>query len=356
MKWVRINKRATLLKDLTDIYKFDMMLPMFDTYLFSEIIKQFLRQNSYITLHTRPKCSEEIHTFSDESTYSENVCIVLQGPILKTDDFTLNTIKLYKKIFSNTKIILSTWDNEDKVYLKKLKNENIKIVLNKLPAQSGVANINYQICSTQNGIKYAKSTGAQFVIKNRTDQRMYSPNVVQFLLNLYHQFPSKKKYAQHGRILGVSLDTFKYRLYSLTDMLLFGHVDDMLLYFSPPLDTRTVYQPPLNLLEASKQNYCEIYLATHFLLKIGFNIEWSLKQSWKAFAECFLVFDTESIDLYWPKYGHLSEYRYRTYKSLTNKQLMDFKEWLNIHCKYSSLYIPEETLNYDFDHDVMIKK
>jgi hypothetical protein len=335
-----------------------MIAHMFDTYTLRTAYKTLLElKSNFLTIHLRPKSVQVSGTFSDKLINHQNVCIFLQGPVLKSDDFTLETIKLYKKLFPECSIVLSTWKEESGEYLNRIKKEKIKIILNTPPKLSGIANINYQICSSKAAIEYAKKAGCEYVLKSRTDQRMYSPSAIEFILNLLHYFPSKKKYKQKFRIMGVSLNTFKYRLYSLSDMLLFGQIDDMLTYFSPPLDERMEMPKPKNLLEVSKQNLCEVYLASNFLKRTGFKLEWTLGNSWKAFAECFLVFDAEAVDLYWPKYTYFTEYRYRTYEKLYNNQLLDFKEWFNIATGLGNKqHIPEETLSNKFDEPLIFSK
>ena len=59
--------------------------------------------------------------------------IIIQGPIENEDEFTLETVKIYKKIFPNTKIILSTWNTEKQSIIDKFKRENIEIILNEIP-------------------------------------------------------------------------------------------------------------------------------------------------------------------------------------------------------------------------------
>lgn len=331
-----------------------MIAHMFDTYQLKVLYELLTTVPSkFFTFHLRPKKTEHISIFSDLLKKNTSVCIFLQGPIIKANDFTLETIRLYKKLYPDCVLVLSTWKQEAGEYLDQFKKERVKIILSTPPTASGIANINYQICSSKAAIVYAKKHGFEFVLKTRTDQRMYAPSVIEYLLNFIHYFPSAKKYRQTFRILGISLNTFKYRLYSLSDMLLFGHVDDLLLYFSAPLDHRTSMEKPKNLYQVSKQNLCEVYLATHFLEKVGFKLKWTLADSWKAFSECFAVFDAESVDLYWPKYQYFTEYRYRTYTKLYNNQLLDFKEWFNlVSGLHNKQHIPEETLQGLFDGPV----
>ena len=83
--------------------------------------------NGYITFHIRPKRSSDTDVCSDSLNIYPKVAIIIQGPLLKKNNFTIETVKLYKKIFSNYLIILSTWEDEDQEYLSEIKKENILI-------------------------------------------------------------------------------------------------------------------------------------------------------------------------------------------------------------------------------------
>ncbi len=66
----------------------------------------------YTTYHIRPIKTSGIKLESQEFDYS-NFAIAMQGPLLLKNNFTLETLKLYKKYFQNALIILSTWEGED---------------------------------------------------------------------------------------------------------------------------------------------------------------------------------------------------------------------------------------------------
>lgn len=290
----------------------------------------------FITFHSRPKRANQVGVWSDTLVAAPEVAIVLQGPILKDEDFTLETIRLYKKIFKNTLIILSTWESEEKdtAYIEKVRQEISEIIFNKAPEYGGPSNINFQILSTNSGIRRAKELGVQYVLKTRTDQRMYGVNSLEFLHNLIKQFPVTHGSKQQARIIGVSLNCFKFRLYDLSDMLQFGQIDDMLLYWAadPERDTTMAVKDKIDaIFSGLKIAIPEVYFATEFLKKVGHTITWTLADSWQAFADRFCVVDEESVDLYWYKYARMKEHRYVRYSEMRNDQEMSFKEWFNIY-------------------------
>ena len=109
-----------------------------------------LLYKKFYTFHARPVQTDKIETehFSLKNYSSKSVCIIMQGPIIKDNDFTINTLSLYKKIFRKHSIILSTWDDESSLNIDRIKSLGIEVILNKKPDYAGIANINFQIVST----------------------------------------------------------------------------------------------------------------------------------------------------------------------------------------------------------------
>ncbi len=93
----------------------------------------------------RPKFHDQIFLKSERNSPLPRLAIVVQGLILKDDDFTLETLKLYRDIFPGCELILSSWDYEDAEYLAQFKDLPVKMVLSKDPENPGVANVNRQI-------------------------------------------------------------------------------------------------------------------------------------------------------------------------------------------------------------------
>ncbi|MBU0730882.1 MAG: WavE lipopolysaccharide synthesis family protein [Proteobacteria bacterium] len=302
------------------------------------------RHKQFATFHFRPESSSEIATWSDQNASTRRLGIVLQGPLLKTDDFTFETVKLYRKHFPDTVIIISTWEAEDPVILKNLEALGAVVVTSRTPENPGPSHINFQIVSSLAGVKKAKELDLQYVLKSRTDQRFYMPNVDVFLINMLQNFPATGNYRQEQRILGLSLNTFKYRMYGISDMFIFGTVADMLNYWDCPHDRR----PPSGVSERTMYDHaraaiCEVYLATQYLQKIGFDLKWTLADSWKAFAESFVIIDRENIDLYWPKYSKM-EYWHQAYDHIRTDRELSFREWLNLYSNLGEITVTDKHL------------
>ena len=76
------------------------------------------------------------------NSFAEDVSIIIQGPICRKEDFTLNSVKLYNHLFPSAKVILSTWKNEDESYIDLFRKLDCHILTNKYPDTSGWKNIN----------------------------------------------------------------------------------------------------------------------------------------------------------------------------------------------------------------------
>lgn len=260
-----------------------------------------------------------------------SLCIVIQGPIVKENDFTLETCKIYKKIFNNSEtIILSTWDTEDKKYLKNFEAIGVKVLLSKAPDFAGRANLNYQILSTMKGLKEGEKLGCEYAIKTRTDQRFYSTNLSRDLFNLLKIYPPSPNYNMHSRLVALSFNSFKYRYYGISDMFLFGNTQDMLKYWNSPLDTKKYEEYKTIKQKDLWQQYCsETYIASHFLKNIGVTPEFTLKHTWKIYKDLFIFIDKEILDMYWPKYTNLDS-RWRLFRPNMLEE-MHHSDWLNLY-------------------------
>ncbi|MBI2552432.1 hypothetical protein HYW17_04000 [Candidatus Uhrbacteria bacterium] len=274
------------------------------------------------TLHRRPMYAKDYALVRDAPADHARLAVVLQGPIVRDADFTLETIKFYRIIFPNTPVIVSTWDDEDAEYLDRLRKEGAEVLVNKKPAYRGPSNINFQITSASAGIQRAKDIGVDYVIKNRTDQRVYSPNSREFLLNLVKAFPLTHNYPlQKQRLANLCFATFKYKLYHASDTFIFGAIEDLLLYF----DVALVSDQPRD-----KIFIPEHYLFSEFLKRIGRTLKGTLEDSWATYAEHLVIADQASLDLYWHKPKRHREYPEREYHRNENR-LVYFSEWLNLY-------------------------
>ena len=72
--------------------------------------------------------------------------------MVEESNFTIETINLYAKIYPNTPIIVSSWEEDIKKLKKHIsgtRNQKIHLISNKKPEYVGYKNINLQAISTK---------------------------------------------------------------------------------------------------------------------------------------------------------------------------------------------------------------
>lgn len=318
---------------------------------FKELLKNLLqlvdpvekKGGVFFTYALRPEHSKHFG-MRKKSTIYPKIGIVIQGPIITDRNFTLETVKIYQKIFPEAEIVVSTWNDEHPDVLSEFHKENLTLVLNEKPPQGKPwgPNFNLQLVSSLAGVKMCQELNCEYVLKTRTDVRIYRPDALRFFYNLTEKFPIVADCGQKKRIIGVSLNTYKYRLYDLSDMTVFGSTADMLLYWGAELDYRDISTDNAKTNRLfSILNIGEVYLVTEFMKKINYALKWTLKDSWRVFAEHFCVIDQQSIELYWHKYSRHDEYRHPYYYYARTGKEMSFSEWLEMHCNLENLEIDE---------------
>ena len=289
-------------------------------------------KNNYLTYHLRPKKAED---FNLESTckIDEKIAIIIQGPIQEKFDFLKNTLEIYKKIFKNSIIIISTWKSEDIEKINTLKDENIYILFNDEPEKSQ-SNIDHQIFSTNIALKFAINHNAKYSIKTRADVRLNKSNLETFFISLIKTFPVKSNSLIKSRIVVPSLITFKFRIFSLSDIVMFGETNDLLQYFDLELFRDGLKKFDLNekkLLKNETPVVAEIFLCARFMNKLDNSINWNLESWWDSLKNYFCIIDNSSLDLFWHKYDWNYEYRYiRTYSDKFARAV-DFQDWLSLY-------------------------
>ncbi|KKS84816.1 MAG: hypothetical protein UV60_C0014G0013 [Parcubacteria group bacterium GW2011_GWA2_43_11] len=316
-------------------------------FLFEKVAKR------YVTIILRPKYAVSVSPLLNFSNEENKTAILLQGPFFTVDNFTIETIKLYKKLFPTTQVIVSTWKEESPLLLQIAEKEGAIVVQSEKPKNRGPRNINMQIVSTYEGLKIAKKNDADYVIKSRTDQRFYSTEIFPFLSTLTKTFPYIGKFhKQKERIVLCSHETLKYRLYGATDQFQFGNIDDLLFYWGASLDERLpgVGNTDITVRDYAKSKLAETYLESNYLERIGRQLNWTIKDSWNAYAEHFIVVDKRTIDLYWPKYDHYREDRLTSYQASTTDYLT-FKDWFLLYNNFPNS-CPENILDLPFSSEI----
>ena len=266
----------------------------------------------FFSYNLRPKKAEQLVSIEKQSPNADKFAIVMQGPLVLKDDFTLETVKTYERIYPGVFIIISTWENENAEYIERIKKEtSCLVVLNRYPQYSGFLNGNYQMVSTVNGIKAAKERGKEFVFKTRCDYRFYKKGLLEFMHSMILTYPcSDSLLDQRYRIVitsGRRDDMF--RPFFVGDQFQFGYLDDLLNFWE-----NEEIQENCSLKEFYKwcreecfswkqeRQYTSILTKRYVKKMTGEEIDISVKAYWE-YARKYLIFlSAKDADVYYCKY------------------------------------------------------
>lgn len=265
------------------------------------------------------------------------ITIIIQGPIIRRNNFTLNSINLYLKN-CNSNIILSTWENELlNSEIKDLRKIGVVVLINKLPKIKGPSNLNCQILSTLNAIKIAKLKRNKFIIKTRTDFRIYLENFDIKILKLFNDYKKKNKFLK----IGSTNFTLKNRLFSLSEILMFGETNNLNNYFSKLYTDREYSDFNFFLKKQKKESFflresynCfpENFLCYKYLkLKINKKIKYNSENYIGALKKYFIIIDNSILDIFWYKYNHQYEYREKDFSLKQKNYPLRFLDWINLN-------------------------
>jgi hypothetical protein len=225
-------------------------------------IFSFYNQNSneYHLLNQIPKNTNFFFNrkVNSNETY-QSIAILIQGQIINNDDFTMNTVKLYKLLFPKIMIIVSTWEGTPN--LQELRNLGIVVLESDKPKNSGYLNINYQIKSTQTGIEYALKNNIKYLLKTRSDQRVTNSQSLNLFLNYINLFKITGNFKLKNRLifLGNVYNSYLNYAFHLSDFLIFGNINDLKLFFDVDYDKRE-YNLKFNDIEKFHDEYNYLWL------------------------------------------------------------------------------------------------
>ena len=320
--------------------------------------------NAYLSIHLRPKNSENVTYQFSNIDDNLSVGLIIQGPISVNNDkgeFLYETIKIYKKIFPKTLIILSTWKLDENIF-QKFNKLNIKIIQNDEPKNNrfGLArNIDRQILTTHSGLEYLSEKNITYALKTRTDWRIYKPYSHHFLKNMLDMFPSKSSLMK-GRIIMLSMMTCKFRIYGISDTLHFGFVEDLLKLWDKELFLDGIDRLSLGKYPSIINGtpiISDVFLCARYLDKINHKLHWNLEDWWTCLANYFCVVDTDSLDLLWTKYEDWF-YEKRYYRSYDNNspRMIEFSDWVNLYNNKSNAILQWKKLGYQEQWKVVDNK
>lgn len=216
--------------------------------------------------------------------------IVIQGPVV--ENTTLNFCAFIRSTYPDISVVLSTWEDEDVSKFKALQDEYFQIVQSKRPAFHGPSNINLQIVSSRAGIELLEKLGCSHILKTRTDIFLTNPQFINYLI-----WACSK--GMPNAIVFSSFNSFLFRLFSVSDQVMFGKTADIAKFWH------------LNLVpENSSVTIPEIHLFYEYIKSFGFQPEETLESYLSALAEYSVIADHEQLGQTWNK-GAFTALNYR---------------------------------------------
>lgn len=266
----------------------------------------------YFTYNLRPKQAKQVVSREKVSPNADKFVIIMQGPLIEKNDFTLETVKLYERIYPGVQIIISTWEKENSEYVEQIKKEtSCKMILNEYPQFSGFANTNYQMVSTVNGLKEAQRMGKEFAFKTRCDYRFYKKGLLEFMHNMLLAYPCADSlmYQKYRIIMTSGRSDDMFRPFFIGDQFQFGSINDLLSFWEHKLILKNCSLKEFykwckknNFSWKEERKYTSLFSRLYVKKMRNEDIDVSVQAYWD-FAKKYLIFlSAKDVDAYWCKY------------------------------------------------------
>ena len=313
--------------------------------IFSILCPSLETKTLYASYQVRPKDTSVIPIL-EGLNQSQSFAIVMQGPLCKKDNMTVNSIKFYKKAYPLGKIIVSTWKDESEEDIENISELGAIVVQSEKPSNSGYWNINYQLVSSLSGVKKAKELGCEFAVKTRTDQRICKPFIFDTMISAIKLFPSGQ--GQKGRLVTLGIwGGGMFIPYHTSDFLYLGYTDDLIQLFSAPLDKRKNEDNKHLLIESlsrrqNSENMLspEIYILKHYCKDVlHLSCEDTVEEYWNVTKNYIICYGPNDVNLMWEKYDKLYSINFFSSEYFGNKDskerlqtmCFDFFNWFNLY-------------------------
>lgn len=264
--------------------------------------------------------------------------IVVQGPIVP--DITRYALSVISAQHPRDRIVLSTWKNTPPELLADVSRFVDDIVLSRMPKMTGIQNRNCQIVSTRAGLKRAKAAGAKVALKTRTDAVHLAGDLFDKAerLNDAYSTTRAQRFGRRGRIIVPQSFTRTYVPYHASDLMMLGAIEDLLAFWSAPLDLRPglprdFYPGTCSLREIALDGRApESYLGVHYCQRIGRPVRGTVRDSWAYYRDLFAVVDNDWFGLLWLKNVSMPEARLQD----GPRQLVDHAFWKRLAARQTA--------------------
>lgn len=282
---------------------------------FAEAIED--TSNCYMTYTYYPKHNKDAMSrlIYRGSGYSDS-CIVIQGPIITKNHFTLESVRHYKRIFPDVRIVVSTWRDSPADEIKRIgKEKGVSVVKSEYPEKPGFGNINFQRISALNGVKKAKELGCKYVIKTRSDTRITAEGILEFLRYSIDSFPINENISEQNKRI-VFFNCMLFHPYHSSDFFYYGDIDDMIQFFDKELNDKDNMPSIASQIIAEKWTYRKSFehmggeneIPIKYFEKILKNgVHCDLNEWWEILGDYIVALPISWLRPIWYKYDYNHE-------------------------------------------------
>lgn len=215
---------------------------------------------------------------------NSDIGIVIQGPVNNIDIQLGKTVELYREMWPDAHVIVSTWKSSHPGIVKDLKTLGAEVVLSDEPNLPGPSNANYQVTSTLAGIKKLQDLGVSMCLKTRVDQILYNSRSLNLLRTLANDY--------EDRLITTDFNSFLFRLFSANDQLMFGKTSLLEEFWTASKDLDW---------ESDASSPVEAKLLQKFLRARGIAKSPNIVDSLETYRDFYYFVDFEDLDLFWHK-------------------------------------------------------
>ena len=298
--------------------------------LFTVLLGDFIAIKYY---RKKPRCEV---TLVDNVYESKKVGIILQGPPVYVNKFTINTLRFYREKYPESVIVISVWSDVQSHFVDEVEALGIKVLINKKPSP-GINNINLQIKSTSAAIQYLQKS-CDYILKTRSDQRCDCENdFLGHFQNLQKIFPMEER-SLEKRLIVSNLRMSSDRFYGITDFLMFGTSKDMELYWCIPFDSKVQsdYRREKDMRFFIRTEISEGYLVSNFCSNVGYNCDWTELDSQQFLARFFCIVNRNEIGHFWYKYHWQFDNFLRRDDQISFISELSFSAWVEYYLREKS--------------------
>lgn len=310
------------------------------------------KEGEFLSLYRRPKTMEGVISIEESDEINKATAIIMQGQLVEENDFTLETVRIYRTLYPGATVIISTWTSDNPMLAKRLeKEENCVVVLSCYPEHSGLLNLNYQVTTTLAGIKKAKELGKKYVFKTRCDYRFYKKGLLRYLYCLINEYPvdCSIDYQKYRIVAGGEVMNSMFRPFWLADQFNYGCIEDMYAYWNyelRPVDlgkeevNRRITGEHMTWNERTlRQLAAEPDLVRSYIYRQEGKLpECTVREYWNRIRSQFVMVSREELGFYWVKYGNRydetaangSYYRENDRKRCLNYN-WEFSQWMLLY-------------------------